>query len=355
MKKILAIETSCDETAASVVNDDGQIKVLSNVVNSQIALHQETKGVIPEVAARAHIENILPVIEASLENSGASKDDIDAIAVTVGPGLIGSLLVGVNTAKTLSYVWKKPIYPINHLYGHLYASHIENEIELPAVIMTASGGHTMLVLMDPSFCHSREGGNLDGIKVLGQTLDDAAGEAFDKVAKMLGLGYPGGPEISKWAAKYKGKSDFAFPRSMLNSKDYNFSFSGIKTAVLYKIRKDYPDMQIDNDEYRTMIAYEFEEAVTDILVGKAIVAAKEFGVKTISISGGVAANRRLRSKLEEQVAKTFGDTVKACYPSLEYCTDNAAMIGVAALIRSKFTQPTPWQEVKADANLEIEN
>lgn len=343
--KILAIETSCDETAASVIEDqDGKISVLSNIVNSQIDIHQHTRGVVPEVAARAHIENIIPVVEEALDQAKTDEKEIDGIAVTCGPGLIGSLLIGVNTAKTLAYVWKKPIYGINHLLGHVAANFIEHEIEFPAVIMTASGGHTMLLLMDsPS-----------EIKILGQTLDDAAGEAFDKVARLLGLGYPGGPEISKAASLFEKKeeSEIIFPRPLKRSGDYNFSFSGLKTSVLYEIKKKYPDFNIDSDDYKKEIAYQFEEAATDVLVDKALKAAGEFGAKTVCLSGGVAANKRLRSKLIEESLKKTPQT-KVIFPSFEYCTDNAAMIGAAVLVQKDFIKPIDYKNLKADANLKF--
>jgi N6-L-threonylcarbamoyladenine synthase len=343
--KILAIETSCDETAAAILEEkDGKIIVLSNIINSQIKIHQETQGVVPEVAARAHIENIIPVVEEALNGAKVDKDEIDSIAVTVGPGLVGSLLVGVNTAKTLACIWNKPIYGVNHLIAHVAANFIEHKIQFPLITMTASGGHTMLLLMNSE----------NDIKLLGETLDDAAGEAFDKVARLLNLGYPGGPEISKAAKSFSNsnKSEIIFPRPLANSKDYNFSFSGLKTAVLYQIKGKYPDLKIDNEEYKNEIAYQFEEAVTDVLVCKALKAADEFGAKTVALSGGVAANMRLREKLDQEAAK-INSEIQVIYPSLKYCTDNAAMIGAAVIVQKENILPTPWEKIKADPNLQF--
>ncbi|MFA6423098.1 MAG: tRNA (adenosine(37)-N6)-threonylcarbamoyltransferase complex transferase subunit TsaD [Patescibacteria group bacterium] len=342
--KILAIESSCDETAAAVVEEkNGKINVLSNLVYSQIEIHQKTQGVVPEVAARAHIEKILPIIDQALIKASETKNSIDAIAVTSGPGLVGSLLVGVSTAKALASVWKKPIFGVNHLAGHLYACFIENDIKLPAVVLTASGGHTMLILVE----------KIGKIKILGETIDDAAGEAFDKVAKLLGLGYPGGPAISKYADKFLGKEQkIHFPRPLMNSGDYNFSFSGLKTAVLYAIKKDYPEMNNLTDEYKEEVAYAFQEAAVDVLTEKALRAAGEYNVKTICLSGGVSANTRLRERMGEK-AKEFSSDIEVIVPSFKYCTDNAAMIGAAALLQRNIIKPTTHEHVKADPNFEL--
>lgn len=351
---ILAIETSCDETAAAVL--DGK-KVLSNIVASQIDIHKKTGGIVPEVASRAHIEKILPVIEEALQKADTRIESVDLITVTTGPGLIGSLLVGVETAKTLAYAYEKPIIGINHLEGHIYANWIENKPELPAMILTVSGGHTSLIYMK----------NLEQFKIIGETRDDAAGEAFDKVAKILDLGYPGGPAIQKAAERYKAqKSDrkIKFPRPMLDQDD--FSFSGLKTSVLYKTMK----LKLNN-KLKSQIAYEFQKAIVESLVIKTIKAAERHEVKSILLSGGVAANKLLRSELEKAVRNYCSSKARTndfsadksalknkCpiafhVPSFEYCTDNAAMIGVAAYIKSLKAKPQKWYDINADANIAI--
>ncbi|MDD4271298.1 MAG: tRNA (adenosine(37)-N6)-threonylcarbamoyltransferase complex transferase subunit TsaD [Patescibacteria group bacterium] len=341
---ILGIETSCDETAATVLHGAGnKIKVLSNVVSSQIEIHKKYGGVVPEVAAREHVLNILPVVNEALRKAkillapfvkGGKK--IDAIAVTIGPGLITSLLVGVETAKTLAYAWGVPAVAVNHIEGHIYANFINNQPKFPALILTVSGGHTMLILMSG---HGK-------YKVLGETRDDAAGEAFDKAAQLLGLGYPGGPIIAAEALKAKNKN-LSLPRPMLNSGDFDFSFSGLKTALLYEIQKD--------KNWRKRIpdyAYEFEQAVADVLVSKTIKAALKYKVKNIMLSGGVAANLELRSQLDQAVKNKLTGA-KLIIPEFKYCTDNAAMIAVAGYFRAKRKDFTPWQKLKADANLEL--
>jgi len=338
--KILAIETSCDETSAAVY--DTQNGLLSNIVASQIDVHAKTGGVVPEVASRMHVEAILPVIDEALERAKTSLNKIDYIAVTHAPGLIGSLLVGVNTAKTLSAVLDKPLLPINHLEGHIYANFIDQNknFKFPAVILLVSGGHTSLILMKD---HGK-------YKYLGETLDDAAGEAFDKVAKVLELPYPGGPNVSRLAEEYRRKIPMTnaqcpiksktpnpkmgegrfFPRSMLDSKDFTFSFSGLKTAVLYAWQKE----KKQNKDTKEMFAYEFEEAVVDILATKTISAAKKYKAKTVSICGGVAANKRLREEIGLRVGKELKN-VSFCVPEIKYCGDNAAMIAACAAYQLK--------------------
>lgn len=371
---ILGIETSCDETAAAVVlgpdfvkakaYKNGQIgvRVLSNVVSSQIEIHKKYGGVVPEVAAREHVLNILPVINEALEKAGIKKEDapkkIDAIAVTVGPGLVTSLIVGIETAKTLSAVWKIPVIGINHIEGHICANFIrenskmlasasrrsEQEADVknifPAVVMTVSGGHNMLFLMK----------GYDKIKLLGETLDDAAGEAFDKAAQMLGLGYPGGPAISAWAEKLKVKNEklkINLPRPMLNKKNYDFSFSGLKTALMYKIKSD-KKWKERIPEY----AAEFQTAVIDVLAGKTIRASGEFKAKTVILAGGVSANKELRMRMEKAVKEKLKE-VDFNMPDLKYTTDNAAMIAAAGYFRAQKKKFTPWQKLKVDANLEL--
>jgi len=381
---ILGIETSCDETAAAIVEGEKVetqdfVSVQSNVVFSQIEIHKKYGGVVPEVAAREHVLNILPVVNETLEKAnltpqpplpacadrlirrgGVKGRGIDAIAVTVGPGLITSLIVGVETAKTLSYVWGVPLIAINHIEGHIYANfvgvnsksqipnskQIQNpkskilDIKFPALILTVSGGHTMLVLMAG---HGK-------YKVIGDTRDDAAGEAFDKAAKLLGLGYPGGPLISAEAAKSEirnPKSEISLPRPMINSNNYDFSFSGLKTALLYKLKKD-KMWKKRIPEY----CAEFQQAIIDVLIAKTIKAVRDFKAKTIMLTGGVSANKELRRQMEEKVKIQLPNT-QYLTPNIKYTTDNAAMVATAGYFRALKKDFIPWQKIKVDPNLEL--
>lgn len=339
MKNILAIETSCDETGVAIVQfNQKNIKVLGNALSSQIKLHKKTHGVVPEVAARAHLQKIQPIFKEALTKAGLDLDQIDYISVTAGPGLVTSLLVGVEFAKALSLARHKKIVPVNHMLGHLYSNFIEHpEIKLPSINLIVSGGHTYLIVQK----------NYKDYKVIGQTVDDAAGEAFDKVAKMLKLPYPGGPEISK--AALAGKNDLNFPRPMLNSKNYDFSFAGLKTAVLYKITNDRLD--IKDPGVRADIAMSFENAAVDVLVQKTIRAAKEFGAKSVTLSGGVAANKKLRADLSAAAEKAG---LKFYVPEMSLCTDNATMIANAAVIklRNGF-KAVGYKNIKVDPNMAI--
>lgn len=305
--KILSIETSCDETACAII-ENGR-KVLANTVASQVDIHAKTGGVVPEVAAREHILNILPVLDECLDSANLEWDDIDALAVTQGPGLISSLIIGTQTANVISYVKNKPLIPVQHIVGHIYSNWLEHEeeIEFPVLILTVSGGHNELILMR---------GHYD-FEVLGETRDDAAGEAFDKVARILGLGYPGGPAISKLAVE--GKADaIDFPRSYLEKGSFDFSFSGLKTAVLTRV-KTHEDKKAD-------VAASFQEAVVEVLSNKLVSAFEKYGPKEVHLAGGVSANLRLR----ELVDQKLGSQTKVRYPkSIKFCTDNAAMIGTA--------------------------
>ncbi len=306
---VLGIETSCDETAAAVVEDGRMIR--SSIVSSQVDLHARFGGVVPELAGRAHLERITPVVIEALKDAGISKDApaLNAVAATTGPGLVGALLVGVSYAKALSLAWGVPFVGVNHLEGHLFASLLEEpDIELPAVVLLASGGHTLLVEMSAPGTY----------EMLGETVDDAAGEAFDKVARFLGLPYPGGPAIERLAAS--GDPDAVrFPRPMLDD-GLAFSFSGLKTAVVRHVRA-HPD--IDSAD----VAAAFEEAVVDILVTKAIRAARQTGARSVCLAGGVAANGPLRQALSSAaIAAGLG----VFLPSPKMCTDNAAMIAAAA-------------------------
>lgn len=308
---ILGIETSCDETAAAVVQNGRQI--MSNVVNSQIDIHRQFGGVVPEVASRKHVENIGLVVEQAIADSGLTYADIDAVAVTNRPGLIGALLVGLSFAKAFAYGLNKPLITVNHLYGHIYANLLEHpDLEFPAICLVVSGGHTSLLLM-----HSES-----EYELIGETLDDAAGEAFDKVARFLGLGYPGGPAVQKAAASgHPGR--YSLPRVFLDRGDLEFSFSGLKTAVMNEWRKA---QQRGNADVNDMAA-EFQNALVEVLVGKTIQAAEKFNARSIIMAGGVAANGPLRELMTVR-GQELGKAVY--YPSLSLCTDNAVMIAAAA-------------------------
>ena len=309
---ILAIESSCDETAAAVVKNGRE--VLSNVINTQIAIHTEYGGVVPEIASRKHIENINPVIRKALEDAGVTLDDIDAIGVTYGPGLVGALLVGVAEAKAIAFAKNKPLVGVHHIEGHISANYVENkELEPPFVALVVSGGHTHLVKVN----------DYGEYEIVGRTRDDAAGEAFDKVARAIGLGYPGGPKIDK-LAKEGNPDAIEFPRAHVDDAPYDFSFSGIKSAVLNYINS--ANMQ-GKEINRADVAASFQKAVVDALVSRAVRLAKECGMDKLAIAGGVASNSALREAMEEACEKRG---MKFYRPSPIYCTDNAAMIGAAA-------------------------
>lgn len=394
--KILAIETSCDETAVSVLEgQNGNLNVLSNAVSSQIELHKEWGGVVPNLAAREHLKNIIPVLETALSKAKTKQEDIDLIAVTQGPGLIPALLVGVDAAKTLSYVWQKPLIGIHHIEGHIYANFIsENKVnsifnfqfskfktknskqntkyqilntkyKFPMLCLVVSGGHTQLVLMRDHLEY----------EIIGETQDDAAGEAFDKVARILGLGYPGGPAIAAAAANFqftifnlqkksnnkKSNTQIKFPRPMLHSNDFNFSFSGLKTAVLY-LSKEFEKnskLQIPNHKLQEAIAAEFQQAVIDVLVHKTIKAAEKYNPKTIMLAGGVSANKELRDQLGEKIKETL-PTTSYNLPPNPYSLDNAAMIASAAYFRwqkmsqtEKNSAKENWKTLEANAGLRM--
>lgn len=305
---ILGIETSCDETAAAIVEDGKNI--ISNIVASQITFHQKYGGVVPEIASRKHIEYIIPVIDKALSTPGKKLDDLSGIAVTYGPGLVGSLLVGLSVAKAIAYTQNIPLIGVNHLEAHIYANFLERkEIEPPFICLIVSGGHTSLVYIK----------DFREYKFLGQTKDDAAGEAFDKIAKILSLGYPGGPIIEKLAKKGNPLA-IKFPRPLLNNKSYDFSFSGLKTAVIYYIKKTKEENKIV--QVKDILA-SFQQAVIDVLVEKTIRAALEFDTKKIILAGGVAANDLLRRSIKKRANSL---KFKVFYPSFSLCTDNAAMV-----------------------------
>lgn len=309
---ILAIESSCDETAAAVVKNGRE--VLSNVINTQIAIHTEYGGVVPEIASRKHIENINPVIKKALTDAGVTLDDIDAIGVTYGPGLVGALLVGVAEAKAIAFAKNKPLVGVHHIEGHISANYVENkELEPPFVALVVSGGHTHLVKVN----------DYGEYEIIGRTRDDAAGEAFDKVARAIGLGYPGGPKIDK-LAKEGNPEAIEFPRAHVDDAPYDFSFSGIKSAVLNYINS--ANMQ-GKEINRADVAASFQKAVVDALVSRAVKLAKECGMDKLAIAGGVASNSALRVAVQEECAK---NNIRFYSPSPVLCTDNAAMIGAAA-------------------------
>lgn len=308
---ILAIESSCDETAAAVVKNGRT--VLSNVISSQIALHTLYGGVVPELASRKHIEKINQVITQALTDADMTLDDMDAIAVTYGPGLVGALLVGVAEAKAIAYAKKKPLVGVHHIEGHICANFIENkELEPPFICLVVSGGHTHLVVVE----------DYGKYKILGRTRDDAAGEAFDKVARAIGLGYPGGPKIDK-ISKEGNPETITFPRAKVGDSEYDFSFSGLKSSVLNYLNS----CQMKGEEInRADVAASFQKAVTDVLVQNAMHGVKAYGLNKLAIAGGVASNSALRAAMKEACEK---NGVEFYYPSPIFCTDNAAMIGVA--------------------------
>ena len=396
---VLGIETSCDETAASLVEiyplksrkvetsgrSFDRVKVLSNVVSSQVKLHAKYGGVVPSLAAREHVKNLRAVLELALRTGNRKLKDVDLIAVTAGPGLISSLLVGTAFARTLAWKFKKPIIGVNHIEGHIASNWLPQKGEifnfqfsifkqfqnskkignwelgignyLPAICLVVSGGHTQLILMK----------GFGKYKIVGETLDDAAGEAFDKIARILGLGYPGGPAIAKAAqfSIFNFQFPIKLPRPMINSRNLDFSFSGLKTAVLYLDRDLKKKLGKDKlpQELICQIAAEAQQAIVDVLVSKTIKAAEEYKAKSIMLSGGVSANKLLRSELQKN-AQQKG--IRYFQPFAEYTTDNAAMIALAGYIKSlkESRQAAPatqrkakikesWQKVKADANWEI--
>lgn len=410
---VLAIETSCDETTISIIRyADNSLEILSNEISSQVALHAKFGGVVPNLAAREHVKNISWIFEQALKKAALGMKEIDLIAVTNGPGLIPALLVGVNFAKTLAYIWDKPLSGIHHIEGHIYANFIENKIsgisnnqlpiskkiprsqnskknskkdfsslienslniKFPILCLVVSGGHTQLVFMK----------NHLNYEIIGQTLDDAVGEAFDKVARILNIGYPGGPAIAKQAANFQfsihnlqsnpaskikdskinlgfeirnSKFGIKFPRPMLNKPGYNFSFSGLKTAVLYETKKN--SGLLKNKKYLVEVCHEFQQACIDVLVSKTIKAAKQYKSKTIMLAGGVSANQELRKQLGEAVSSQLPMT-NYLLPLTELTGDNAAMIAAAAVFRwqkmnssQKKKTFAKWQDLQTDANLKL--
>lgn len=309
---ILAIESSCDETAAAVVQDGR--KVFSNIISSQIEIHKLYGGVVPEIASRKHIEKVIQVVDEALKEASLTMDEIDAVAVTYGPGLVGALLVGVSAAKSIAFAHNKPLIGVHHIEGHISANYIENEeLEPPFLCLVVSGGHTNLVIVK----------DYGEYEVLGKTRDDAAGEAFDKVARAIGLGYPGGPKIQK-ISEEGNKDAIAFPRAKVADNPFDFSFSGLKSSVLNYINS----CEMKGEEInKADIAASFQEAVVDVLVSHTIEGAKQLGFKKIAMAGGVASNTVLREEMKEACERRG---FMFYHPSPILCTDNAAMIGAAA-------------------------
>jgi len=345
--RILGIESSCDESAIALLEiKSNKIKILKNIISSQVNIHKKYGGIVPEVAARYHAENFFPI----LKKAKIDFKKIDKITVTYGPGLITSLMIGVELAKAMAYVYKKPLIPVNHIEAHIYSnwlSHPElfssadgvplcgDKKTFPALAVVISGGHTQIFLMK----------NYGQYKLIGQTLDDAVGEAYDKVAKILGLGYPGGPIVSNRAKKYSGPDNLNFPRPMLNTKDFNMSFSGLKTAVLYKARAEKKWTEKKINKY----CFSFQQAVINVLTHKIIGAAKEYKVKNILLGGGVSANQELRSALKNKAKQL---KIKTYFPEIKHTGDNAAMIAIAGYFNRKKAKKN-YFDLSADANLTL--
>ncbi len=330
---VLGVESSCDETAVAIVKDGKE--VLSNVVLSQIDIHTKFGGVVPEIASREHVYNVSMVFEEAFKKANLSPEDIDLIAVTKGPGLIGSLLVGVNAAKTLALIYNKPLIGINHLAGHIYANSIEHDMKFPSIALLVSGGNTELIYMKDHF----------SFEIIGETLDDAVGEAYDKVARVVGIGYPGGPIVDKLA--HLGKDTYNLPRVYLGSDNYNFSFSGLKSAV---INLNHNAVQRGESINVNDLCASFQEAVTDVLVDKALKACKEYNVKQLIVAGGVSANKGLKEKLNRE---NKNEDLEICIPSIKYCTDNAVMIAAAGYYRYQKNNTLDKLDLNADASLEL--
>lgn len=311
---ILAIESSCDETSVSIIKDGHE--EIATVVLTQIDIHKLFGGVVPEVASRHHIENITIVIEECLHKANMSIEEMDAIAVTYGPGLIGSLLIGVQAAKTLAYLYQKPLIPVHHIAGHIYANNLVEKMEFPLIALVVSGGHTELMYMKEDYSFEKIGG----------TLDDAVGEAYDKVARVIGLPYPGGPAVDKLAHQGKDTYDLPLP---LDDDSYNFSFSGLKSAV---INLSHNEQQRGHEIRKEDLACSFQNRVVEILTKKTMKALKEFGVNRLIVAGGVAANQGLREKLQTLCEQ---ENIHLIVPPMKYCTDNAAMIGAAGYFAYK--------------------
>ena len=313
---VLGVETSCDETSVSIVRDGKE--VLSNVIYTQIDIHKVYGGVVPEVASRHHLKKITHVFDQAFEQANVQKEDIDLVCVTSHPGLIGSLLVGINAAKTFALAYNKRFIEVDHIVGHIYANYIESDFEFPMIALVVSGGHTELVLIKEHY----------DFTLLGQTLDDAVGEAYDKVGRVMDLQYPAGPKVDKLA--HEGKPSYKLPVVYVDKDSYNFSFSGLKSAVLNEVNK----CHMKGEEINVSdLACSFQTSVVKVLTDKTIKAALDFNVKQVVVAGGVAANRGLRESLSEACLKY---NLKLTFPKMVYCTDNAAMIAVAGYFKDKY-------------------
>ena len=342
---IFAIESSCDETAVAVLEiKDQTFKVLANFVASQINIHKKYGGVVPEVAARKHLENMLPLVDEALTQAQIKVKDIDCLAVVYGPGLITSLIIGLETAKALAFAWQKPLVPVNHIKAHILANFLQGQqgelvnIKFPSLALVVSGGHTSLVYLRQAKSY----------KVIGSTRDDAVGEAFDKAAKVMNLGYPGGPIISKQALNTETTA-FNLPRPMIYTKDFDFSFSGLKTAVKYEWDK----VKFKDEDAQHKMSAAFQQACIDVLVAKTLKAARQYKVKSVLIGGGVAANKELRSQLAAAINQQL-PTVQFLQPDMHLTTDNALMVAIAAYFEYKDSKgkfKNYWQKVKVEPNL----
>ena len=330
---VLGIESSCDETSVAIVKDGKE--VLANVINSQIKIHEKFGGVVPEVASRHHVYQVSMVFEEAFKVANVKPEDIDLVAVTKGPGLIGSLLVGVNAAKTFAMMYKKPLIGVHHLAGHIYANAIEHEIKFPNIALLVSGGNTELIYMKEHF----------DFEIIGETLDDAVGEAYDKVARVVGLPYPGGPHVDRLA--HLGNDTYNLPRVYLDDKSYNFSFSGLKSAVInlaHNLKQRGQEVNVND------LCASFQASVTEVLVNKTLKLAKEKNVEQIIVAGGVSANKGLKEKFMEE-NKVF----EICIPSIKYCTDNAAMIAIAGYYQYQKYQVCDSLDMNASASLDLES
>jgi len=330
---VLGIESSCDETAVAIVKDGKEI--LANIVLTQIDIHKKFGGVVPEVASRHHTRNITIVFKEAFEQAHLKYQDIDIVAVTEGPGLIGSLLVGINAAKVFALMFNKPLIGVNHLAGHIYANNIDNDMKFPLIALLVSGGNTELIYMPKHF----------EFKILGETLDDAVGECYDKVARVVGFPYPGGPHVDKHA--HLGTDTYKLPRVFLGNDNYNFSFSGLKSAVInlnHNAEQRGETIDVDN------LCASFQDSVTEVLVSKTLKAAKEYNVKNIVVAGGVSANKGLKERFQKE-AFEFNVSI----PKIKYCTDNAVMIAVAGYFQYKLSPNNRSLDMNANANMQLKS
>lgn len=331
---VLGVESSCDETSVAIVKDGKE--VLANVINSQIKIHERFGGVVPEIASRHHVYQITLVFQEAFRVAGVKPEDIDLVAVTQGPGLIGSLLVGLNAAKTFAMMYNKPIIGVHHLAGHIYANAIEHEMKFPLIALLVSGGNTELIYMKDHF----------QFEIVGETLDDAVGEAYDKVARVVGLPYPGGPHVDRLA--HLGCDSYHLPRVYLDDGSYNFSFSGLKSAVInlvHNLHQKNQDVNVND------LCASFQDSVTEVLVRKTLQLAKKDNIKNIIVAGGVSANKGLKERFLKEAPQDYN----ICIPSIKYCTDNAAMIAVAGYYQFKKDPTVADLTLNACASLELQS